>query len=282
MGSAIAKNLLSGNEVTVFNRSAGKADALIAAGAKMAMSLDDATGKCEVVFTMLADDQAAEDVTFGKAGLADSMPAGAIHVSLSTISIATARKLAAGHKLRGQRYVSAPVFGRPDAAEAKRLLVVVAGELGAIETAKPLLDSIGRHTYLAGDEGWHANLIKLYGNFMIACVMESFGESFAIMRKAGVDHHLFHEIMSELFGSPIYKNYGDAIASSKFEPAAFALKLGLKDIRLGLQAADELAVPTPFAGVLRDHFLAAMANHQGEMDWSSIGKIPAVIAGVED
>ena len=282
MGLSIAGNLLAaGHELTVFNRTRDKADTLVKAGAKWAVSPAEAATDGEVVFSMLADDDAVESVTFGKDGIADGLSAGAVHVSLSTISIALARKLAEGHETRKQGYISAPVFGRPDAAAAKRLLVVIAGKTSAIEKVKAIVDAMGRQTYIAGSEPWMANLVKLNGNFMIAAMMETFGEAFATMRKAGVDHHLFYEIMTELFGSPVYKNYGAAIADQKFEPALFALKLGFKDIRLGLEAANELQVPTPFAGVLRDHFLTAMAHGQEQWDWSSVGRIPALLAGLE-
>jgi 3-hydroxyisobutyrate dehydrogenase-like beta-hydroxyacid dehydrogenase len=230
---------------------------------------------------MLADDAAVDDVVFGDEGIAAHLKRGAIHISLSTISVATARKLAQVHEAHAQKYVSAPVFGRPDAAEAAKLLVMAAGESASVEQVKPLLDAIGRHTYVVGAEGWQANLMKLNGNFMIACVMEAFGETFATMRKAGLDHHVFFEIMSELFQSPVYKGYGAAIANEKFEPAGFALKLGLKDIRLGLEAANELQVATPFASVLREQFLTAMAQGQEQMDWSSVAMVAAIMSGAK-
>jgi 3-hydroxyisobutyrate dehydrogenase-like beta-hydroxyacid dehydrogenase len=283
MGSGIAANLLkTENALTVFNRTHDKTEALTKQGATAAASIREAVSSCDVVFTMLADDNAVSDVVFGNDGIAAWLPKGAIHVSHSTISVAMARKLAHEHAAQGQIFISAPVFGRPDAAEAKRLLVVAAGESSAVERVRPMLDAIGRHTYVAGTEPWNANLIKLNGNFMIACMMETFGEAFATIRKAGMDHHLFHEIMSELFGSPVYKAYGGAIAANKFEPAGFLLRLGLKDIRLGLEAASELEVPMPFASILRDHFLAALAHGQENMDWSSVGKIPALMAGLKD
>jgi 3-hydroxyisobutyrate dehydrogenase-like beta-hydroxyacid dehydrogenase len=283
MGQGMAGNLLkTDHPLTVFNRTREKADALAGRGATVAGSVHAAVAGCDAVFTMLADDKAVTEVVFGSEGIASSLPAGAIHVSHSTISVAMAKKLAREHASRGQIFISAPVFGRPDAAEAKRLLVVAAGETVPVETVRPLLDAIGRHTYIAGTEPWQANLIKLNGNFMIACMIETFGEAFATIRKAGIDHHLFHEIMSELFGSPIYKGYGAAIAGNVFEPAGFALRLGLKDIRLGLEAAGELEVPMPFASILRDHFLAALAHGQENMDWSSVGKIPALMAGLKD
>ena len=281
MGSAIAGNLLKGGHaVTVYNRTRQKAEALGGAGAKIAKSPAQAASGAEAVLTMLANDEAVEEVVFGSEGIANTLTEGAVHVSMSTISVSLAKKLEKQHASRKQGYVSAPVFGRPEAAEAKKLLVVAAGEEDAMEKVGGLLDAVGRHTYVAGDAGWKANLIKLNGNFMIASMLETFGEAFATIRKAEVDHHLFYEIMSELFGSPVYKNYGGMVAAEKFEPAAFALKLGLKDVRLGLAAAEELNVPMPFASVLRDQFLAAMANGQAEMDWSSVAMTAARQGGV--
>jgi 3-hydroxyisobutyrate dehydrogenase-like beta-hydroxyacid dehydrogenase len=282
MGSGMARNLLkAGHSLTVYNRSRAKAEVLAEAGAKIAASPKEAAADCEVVHSMLADDNAVGDVTFGPDGIAASLPAGAVHVSHSTISVAMARKLESEHALRKQGYVSAPVFGRPEAAEAKKLLVVAGGASDVVERVHGLLDALGRQTFIAGTQPWQANLLKLNGNFMIACVLEAFGEALATMRKAGVDHHIFYAVMTELFGSPVYKGYGGAIANATFEPAGFALKLGLKDIRLGLEAAGELNVGMPFASVLRDHFLAAMANGQEHMDWSSVGIIPAQMAGLK-
>ncbi len=281
MGSGIARNMMrAGHELTVYNRTPQKAQALAADGALIAATPAEAVQHCEAVFTMLADDSAVKDVVFGPHGIAEGLPAGAAHISISTISIATAKHLAEEHARRNQQYISSPVFGRPDAAENGKLLVVTAGPGAAVETFRPVFDAIGRHTYSAGEQPWQANLIKLCGNFMIASMMETFGETFATMRKAGVDHHLFHEIISELFGSPIYKRYGAAIANETFEPAGFALKLGLKDVRLALEAAFDVESPMPFASLLRDHFTSAMAHGQDQLDWSSVAMVPARLAGL--
>ncbi len=282
MGAAIAANLLhAGHELTVFNRTREKAEPLAKQGAQIANSPAEAVTHCEAAFSMLADDAAVGEVVLGPQGIAGALPTTATHISLSTISIATARKLDQTHTENKQSYISAPVFGRPDAAAAKRLLVVAGGDPVVIERVRPLLDSIGRQTFIAGSEPWQANLMKLNGNFMIACVMEAFGETFATLRKAGADHQVFFNIMSELFGSPVYKGYGGAIANQTFEPAGFVLKLGLKDIRLGQEAAGEFNVAMPFANVLRDHFLTAMSLGQEKWDWSSVGIIPARMAGLD-
>jgi len=239
MGSALARNLVrAGYRVTVFNRTRSKADALAKEGATVASSPAEAARGCDAAITMLADDQAVMEAVFGKDGLAGGLAAGAVHISCSTISTKLARHLTAEHAARNQSYLSAPVFGRPEAADAKKLLVVPAGPAGVVQRCQPVFDAIGRGTFVAGAEQWQANAAKLCGNFMIASFIECFGEAIAMLRKAGVEPHRFLEIMNALFASPVVANYGGMIADDKFEPVGFALKLGLKDIRLLLETAD--------------------------------------------
>ncbi len=281
MGAGMARNLLSaGHTVAAYNRTRDKAEALAADGAKVASSPAQACHEAEVVLTMLADDHAAEEVVFGADGVASSLPPGAVHISCSTISTALARRFAHEHGARKQGYLSAPVFGRPEAAEAKKLIVVAAGPAPDVERFRPLLDAIGRQTVVVGAEPWQANAVKLCGNFMLASMLETFGEAFATLRKAGVDPHTFLEIMNSLFASPVYANYGRMIADEKFEPAGFALKLGLKDVRLALQTADECLAPMPIASLVRDQLLSAVANGQADQDWSSLSRVSARNAGL--
>jgi 3-hydroxyisobutyrate dehydrogenase-like beta-hydroxyacid dehydrogenase len=281
MGSAMARNLLrAGLRVTVHNRTPSKASPLAAEGARVAGSPADAARDCEVALTMLADDPAVEQTTFGDSGLASALPAGAIHVCSSTISTSFARRLAAAHAERGQPYVSAPVFGRPEAAEAKKLLVVAAGPAPTVSRCHPVFDGVGRQTFIAGAEPWQANALKLCGNFMLASMIETFGEAYATLRKANVAPHLFLEVMNALFASPVYANYGRIIADEQFEPAGFALKLGLKDMRLALETAGECASPMPLASLIHDHFLSAIAHGQEEWDWAGLARIASRNAGL--
>jgi 3-hydroxyisobutyrate dehydrogenase-like beta-hydroxyacid dehydrogenase len=281
MGAGMARNLLgAGHEVAVFNRSPGRTAALAAEGARVAQSPADAGAGAESVMTMLADDAAAEAVVFGPDGIAATLPKGAIHISHSTISTAMARRLAAEHAARGQGYVSAPVFGRPDAAAAKKLIVVAAGPPELVERCRPWFDAVGRQTIVVGVDAWQANAVKLCGNFMLASMIEAFSEAIATLCKADVEPHAFLEIMNSLFGSPVYANYGRMIADEDFEPAGFELKLGLKDVRLMLDTALECQSPMPLASLLRDHLLAALAQGQGDMDWSSVSRVLANGAGL--
>ena len=281
MGSPMALNLVrAGHKLSVYNRTADKAGGLEAAGARLAASPADACRGCEAAMTMVADDAAVDSIVFGEHGMASALERGAVHVASSTMSTAIARRLAAEHARRGQEFVSAPVFGRPEAAQNKQLVVVSAGPAEVVERCRPLFDAIGRRTFVAGSEPWQANAVKLCGNFMLSSMLETFSEAYATLRKAGVDPHLFLETMNALFGSPVYANYGKMIADQRFEPAGFALKLGLKDVRLVLQTAEECAAPMPIASLVRDRLLAALARGRGEMDWSSVSKIAAMNAGL--
>lgn len=281
MGIGMARNLLrAGHNVAVYNRSREKAEALAADGARVADSPAGACREAEIVMTMLADDAALEQVVFGNDGIAAAMEPGAVHLSHSTISTVLARRLTAEHVQRKQGYLSVPVFGRPDAAEAKRLIVVAAGPEELIEHCRPVLDALGRQTFVVGREPWQANTAKVCGNFIVISVVEAFAEAFATLRKAGVDPKIFLDIMNTLLGSAVIANYGRVIVEEKFEPAGFALRLGLKDVRLALAAAEECESPMPLASLVHDHLLAALAQGQGDLDWSSIARVLARNAGL--
>jgi 3-hydroxyisobutyrate dehydrogenase-like beta-hydroxyacid dehydrogenase len=282
MGRGMARNLLrAGHQLTVYNRTRAKAEELIRDGASVAESPAEAAQNAEAVLTMLADDQAVEETVFGENGIASTLKQGAAHISNSTLSVGCARRLASEHQKRGQGYISAPVFGRPDAAENKKLLVIVAGSDDLVTKFHPVFEAIGRQTYAIGTEPWQANAVKISGNFMIATLIETFGEAFAMLRKAQVNHALFHEIITDLFGSPVYKNYGKLIVDEQFDPAGFALKLGFKDTRLALELAQEFNAPLPIASLLRDHYLDALAHGQEKLDWASLAKASARKAALE-
>ncbi|MGH8372950.1 MAG: NAD(P)-dependent oxidoreductase [Gammaproteobacteria bacterium] len=280
MGVGMAANLLkAGYEVTVYNRTPGKAASLIEQGARPATSIADAA-RCDVVFTMLANDAAVEDIVFGDGGIIHNLPGGALHISSSTISVTLAERLAKKHAKAGQHFIAAPVFGRPDAAAAGKLFIVAAGESAAIATATPFFEAIGQKIFVISDSPKSASLVKLSGNFLIAAVIESLGEAMALVEKGGVDLHQYLEILtSTLFPAPVYKTYGSLIADGKFQPAGFAAPLGQKDIRLTLAAAEELRVPLPLANLLRDRFLTLLAQGGDELDWSAIGGLAAQDAG---
>ena len=283
MGSGMAANLVrAGHEVAVYNRTPDKTAPLVALGAKAAVRLADAC-RGDAVITMLADDAAVEGVSLGKAGIVSALAPGAIHISCSTISVALSRRLAQEHARASQRYVAAPVFGRPDAAAERKLFVVACGPPDAIEASQPALDAIGQRTFVMSSEPEAANLVKLSGNFLIAAAIESLGEAMALVGKGGVDLHAYVEFLtSTLFSAPVYRTYGPLIAERRFEPPGFAAPLGHKDIRTALAAAEDLRVPMPLASLLRDRFLNLLAHGGDTLDWSAIGQIAARDAGAPD
>lgn len=282
MGAGMAANLLgAGHEVTAYNRSQDKVAALVEQGAHGARTVAEACGG-DVVITMLANDDALEAVTFGEEGILAALPAGATHVSSSTISVALAERLTEAHAAAGHRFVAAPVFGRPEAAQAAKLFVVAAGEPAAVQALSPVFEAIGQRTFVVAEQPKAANLVKLSGNFLIASVIESLAESMALVEKAGVDKQDYLEVLtSTLFDAPVYKTYGGLLAREEFEPAGFAASLGLKDVRLVLAAGESLEVPLPVASLIRDRFLTLLANGGAHLDWSALGKVASWEAGAQ-
>ncbi|WP_445170874.1 NAD(P)-dependent oxidoreductase [Mycolicibacterium sp. Dal123E01] len=281
MGAGIAANLIkAGHDVTVYNRSRPKVDALAAQGARPADTVADACGG-DVVLTMLANDDAVAGVAFGDDGIIASVAPDTVHISSSTISVGLAKRLTEAHRDGG--FVTAPVFGRPEAAAAAKLFVVAAGPADTVNAVTPVFDAIGQRTFVVGEDPSAANLVKLSGNFLIGSVIESLGEAMALVTKGGVDRHQYLDILtSTLFAAPVYKTYGGLIADEQFEPAGFAAPLGHKDIGLVLSAAEELRVPLPIASLLRDRFLRLLAEGGENLDWSAISSLAAADAGASD
>src|SRR6266566_973115 len=282
MGLPMARHVLqAGHTVTVYNRTRARADQLKHLNAGVADSPAAAARGADVLITMVVDDAALEEVMLGDRGALAALPKGAIHVSMSTVSPGLSRWLAERHGAAGQTLVAAPVFGRPEAAEAKLLWIVVAGPPEAVERCRPLLDAMGQGVIVAGEDPPRANVIKIAGNFLLAATIEALGEAFALARKYGVPPaELLDVVNGRLFRSPIYENYGKLIAEERYEPAGFKLKYGLKDVRLALGAADEVAAPMPLASLIRDRYLSGVARGWGDIDWAGLARIAAADAGL--
>src|SRR3989442_263903 len=249
MGLPMARHLLqAGHTLTVYNRTRARADQLKQFNPVVADSPAAAVRDAEVLVTMVADDAALEDVMLGPDGALAALPRGAIHVSMSTISPALSRRLAERHKTAGQTYVAAPVFGRPEAAEAKQLWIVAAGPPQAVQRCGPVLDAMGQGVIVPGGDPPPPNGIKPAGNF--------------------------------LSSAAIKENYGKLIAEGRYEPAGFKLKYGLKDVRLALGAADDVAAPMPLASLIRDRYLSGVARGWGDIDWAGLARIAAADAGL--
>jgi 3-hydroxyisobutyrate dehydrogenase-like beta-hydroxyacid dehydrogenase len=283
MGSHMARNLLrTKHDVTVWNRTPSKAEDLRSDNAKVANSVAEATRAAEIAVTMLADDNAVAAAVLGPDGVAEHLPAGGTHVSMSTISVALSQRLGAEHARRGQHYVSAPVFGRPEAAAAAKLFVVAAGNPAAVERAKPIFDAIGQRTFVIGPKPEMANVVKLSGNFLISSVIESLGEAIALARKYEINPHEYVDFLTNtLFAAPVYKTYGGIIADEHYQPAGFKMRLGLKDVRLVLAAAEAVDAPMPIASLVRDNLLAALGRGMEDLDWSATAKLAAENAGLK-
>jgi 3-hydroxyisobutyrate dehydrogenase-like beta-hydroxyacid dehydrogenase len=280
MGSGMAANLLkAGHALTVYNRTPAKAEALVAEGATLAKTPREAAHG-DVVVTMLADDAAVESVVFGTDGILAGLKTLSIHISMSTISVALAERLASAHRAAGQRFVAAPVFGRPEAAVAGKLFIVAGGEPKTVQACQPLFEVLGQRTFVIADEPPKANLVKLSGNFLSAAVIETLGEAFALVNKAGIDRARYLDILTNtLFAAPVYKTYGGIIAEERYAPPGFKANLGFKDIHLALGAAEALQVPMPVASLLRDRFLALLATGAGDLDWSALAALASRDAG---
>ena len=281
MGHGMAESLLrGGHELTVYNRTASKADALVAKGAQLAKTPADAC-RGDAIITMLSDDAALEEVTFGPHGILTNLAAGAVHISASTISVALADRLTDEHNKTGQHFVSAPVFGRPQVAAAGQLNILAAGAAEPVKRVMPVLEAMGQKVWPFGEKPSAANLVKLSGNFMIFAAVEALAESIALLRKAGVDEHAFVDMMTNtLFAAPIYKIYAPLITQQKYQPPGFSAPLGLKDVRLALAAGESMNVPLPLGSLVRDKFLALLARGGEGDDIAALGKIAAEQAGM--
>ena len=280
MGGHVAANLLkAGHGVTVWNRGQGPVQELVAKGAIAAKSPEDAL-QGDAVFSMLANDAVMREV--GLAGaLLDKAAKSLVHVNLATISVEFAKELQAAHTARGLRYLSSPVFGRPEMAETGQLVAVVAGDAAALTKMTDVFAAITARVVPVGDAAEKANLFKIAGNFMIASELEAIGEAFALLRKGGVDPAAFHDVLSgRLFTGAVFKNYGLMVLNHQYEPAGFALTLGLKDVNLARSAAAGLGVEMPTAELLKTHYEQAIAWGWQDKDWSAIGEVSAKKAGL--
>ena len=282
MGAAMARNLIAaGHTLTVFNRTAARAEPLRSLGATVAASPRDAASSVDVLITMLADDGAVEAVLLGPGDAIHALPAGAVHISMSTISVALSRRLAAAHADHQQHYIAACVFGRPDVAAAGKLFVVAAGPEEQVDRCEPVFAAIGQKTLRAGSDAIAANVIKLAGNFLITTVIAGLAESFALALKYGVDPRVMLNVFtSSLFSAPIYRTYGDILAAERFEPAGFKLTLGMKDNTLVLAAAEDAKVPMPMASLIHEQFLTAVATGLADADWSALARVTYRNAGL--
>lgn len=283
MGLPMAQNLLrAGYRLRVYNRTPAKAAALAEQGAELVGRPADVAAPGGIVITMVANDQALEAVTLGTDGFGERLGPGGVHLSMNTVSPAIAQRLAAHYETWEVAYVAAPVFGRPDAAAARKLWVCVSGPQAAKERVRPVLDALGQGVFDFGAAPEAAHVVKVAGNFLIVSAMEAMAEAFTLAEKHGIERGQIASMLAQtIFACPIYQNYGKMIAEETYAPAGFRLALGAKDLNLVLDAASTARMPMPFASLLRDRMLSALAKGRAELDWTAVGLAVSEDAGLK-
>lgn len=284
MGYQLASRLLTaGHTVTVWNRSKDKAAPLVASGAILAEHPGD-TASGDMVITMLADNYALESVLFDQAygvPFIERQNQNTVHVSMSTISAALCEKMTDISARTSRHFIAAPVMGRPDVAERGELLVMAAGDQSMIDKCAPAFSAFARAVHVIGDTPVKAAIAKLSANFMLSTLIETYAETFALLRKNGVDHEKFHQIIGiDFFKSPIYEKYGNLIVSENFMGGAFTALLQEKDTRLALEVAVASKVPMPLLYAVENAFLTAIGQGYGEQDPCVLARVAAINAGV--
>ena len=281
MGLPMAHNLLkAGYPLHVFNRTAARAEGLLAQGATWAPSPRAVAQRVGIVISMLADDEALESVALGEQGILAGLAKGGIHVDMSTVSPDTSKRLAQRYREQGVHFIAAPVFGRPEAAAAAKLWICPAGPAEVIERCRPLFDAMGQGVIVVGTEPHQANALKLVGNFFVVSAIETLSEAFTLAEKAGLKRETILDVLKALLPVPLFQGYGTRIARNEFSPAGFSLRLGLKDVGLMRKLAEEVAAPLPLADLAHNHLLAALAKGRGDLDWGALVTVVRELAGL--
>ncbi len=282
MGQAMADNLITaGYSLSLYNRTPDKAADLVARGATLVPHPAETAEPGGMVITMLADDHAVENVTWGEQGFLARLGPRGIHLSMSTISPRLARRLVEDHQRAQVAYLAAPVFGRPDAAASRKLWICVSGSQAAKQRVRPVLQAMGQGIFDFGEEPAAAHVVKVAGNFLLAAMMEALAEALTLGEKNGIDRNALADMFSStLFACPAYQVYGKAIAEGRYQPPGFTVTLGLKDVNLVLDTAAMSTMPMPLAGLLHDRFLATIANGWGHLDWAAVALDVAQDAGM--
>lgn len=275
LGTPIAQNLVeSGHQLFVYNRTADKTKTLTDQGAAACATVKELAATCAVIVTIVSDDKALKSISEGVEGLIQNMQPGGVHISMSTILPLTAEQLSKQHTQNGSHYLAAPVFGRPEAARARKLNFVVSG--GAVhrqQFEQLLKDAGGAGVWDFGEAVTAANTIKLCGNFMIASALEAIGESVSLAEKSNIDTQKMWSFFSQtIFNSPIYTNYGNIIVNRQFTPAAFNMQLGLKDINLVLSQAAQVQHKMPLANLMQQHMQQLIEIKGPDIDWSAVSQ----------
>jgi 3-hydroxyisobutyrate dehydrogenase-like beta-hydroxyacid dehydrogenase len=277
----MARNILrAGFDLTVYNRSPDNVKPLVAEGARSASTPMAAVDKADVVITCLMDDNSVMNVVTNEQGLLVGLKPGGIHIGTATISPSCAADLDELHKSHGSYYIAAPIFGRPDAAEAGTLLTYIAGNPDAIADCDELFAAYTKTHINMGEDVKIVNSLKLAMNFMVIALVEMISEVYAFAEKSGVDLEFTEELIMTVLRHPVFSEYTKRIRTRDFEPAAFDMSAGFKDVTLMLQASTEVQAPLPFAGAISEKFITALALGMANKDWSAIYEISRRNAGL--
>ena len=284
MGGGMARNLVAaGHDVTVYNRTRAKAEALGAVGAKIADTPLETAAGADALITVLGGDASVAEILFeGDGDLIAALPDGAVHVSMETISVAYSETLTETHKARGKGFICAPMIGRGDAAEAGELTLIVGGASADVAHCTPAFEAMSKRVVHVGEEPKTAAIVKLSNNYLIAGALGAMGEAFAVVRKAGVDPEVFYDLITAtMFSAPIYTYYGKNIAADVHTPPNFRTPLGLKDITQMIDSAAALGVPMPLAELVQGQIRQAIEAGDEDLDWSAVARVAARAAGLD-
>ena len=281
MGLPMAQHLLdAGFSLSVFNRTASRADVLLQDGAQWTASPRALAEQSDIVVSIIADDTALRTIALGEQGILAGIKQGSIHVDMSTVSPDVTQELAPLYQERGAHFVGSPVFGRPEAAAAAKLWICPAGPPAAIDRCRPLFDAMGQGIIVVGEEAHLANVLKLVGNFFVIAAIETLGEAFTLAEKGGLKSETVLDLIQALLPVPLFQGYGSRIAKQEFSPAGFALELGLKDVGLMQKLAKDVAAPLPLADLAHTHLRAAFARGRGDLDWGALASVIREMAGL--
>ena len=274
MGVAMATNLQrAGYPLVVWNRSAEKAGALVAAGAKLAKSPAAAAQAADIVVSSLADDASLRAVVSGPDGVLAGLRPGAIHIGTSTVSPALSDELAGLHAAAGGRYVAGPVVGRVPAAEAGQLVTFVAGDAEAIETVRAAIEAYAPRLVVVGARQSQASVAKLIANFLGASGMDLIGQSLAWAEKSDLPPALVPMMLAGFFANPGTQEYIGKIGERDFDNVGFTAAGGRKDVQLMIDAAQAVDLRLSSAEALRAKLDAAIARGWRDKDWSCLTEI---------
>jgi len=269
MGSRMAKRLVdAGHEVLVWNRSKEPVAELVAAGAKEAPEARDALA-APLSFSILANDAAVDAVL-----TAESLTPGTAHVNMASISPAFATKLTERFAEAGVGYAAATVLGRPAVAESGQLNILAAGPDAVLAAAEPFFAVLGKQTWRFGETPSVANAIKALCNYVLIHAHQALGETIAMAERLDVDPGLFVELLNASFvGGPAYTVYGPIIATQSYQPAAFTMTLGRKDLGLAEQVAEMTGTHPATLPALKAVYERALEEGMADYDWSAIAEV---------